>query len=506
MIPLTLGEVAAATGGRLTGSADPAAVVDAVATDSRAAGPGVLFVAIAGERVDGHDFALPAVGAGAVAVLATREVGVPAVVVPGDVLDALADLARESLDRRRALSAAPPLDVVAVTGSSGKTSTKDLLAAVLSTAGPTVAPPGSFNNELGVPLTALEVGEGTRALVVEMGARGVGHIAALCRTTGPRVGAVLNVGSAHLGEFGGVEQIAQAKGELVEALPAAADGGVAVLNADDERVAAMASRTRAAVLRFGLGPDADVRAQDVVLDDRGRAAFTLVAPDGRAPVRLQLHGEHHVLNALATAGVAHACGLAVADVAAALGAATPMSRWRMEVTERPDGVTVVNDAYNANPESVRAALRALVAMAPGSRSASGQGRTWAVLGEMLELGEASTAEHDALGRLAVRLDVSRVVAVGDGARPVYTGALLEGSWGEEATWVPDADAAQALLDEQLRPGDVVLVKSSHSAGLRHLGDRLAATATGVPQDGAARAGAGPDAQDARAVLERGDRA
>jgi len=482
---MSLGDVAAAVGGQLTGSADAAALVSAVTTDSRAAGPGTLFVAIAGERVDGHDFALPAVGAGAVAVLASREVGVPAVVVPGSVLDALADLARESLARRRGLDGAAPLDVVGVTGSSGKTSTKDLLAQVLATAGPTVAPPGSFNNELGVPLTALAVEEDTRFLVVEMGARGVGHIAALCAITGPRVGAVLNVGSAHLGEFGGVEEIARAKGELVEALPAAADGGVAVLSADDERVAAMASRTAAAVVRFGLAPEADVRAEDVVLDDRGRASFALVAPEGSAPVTLALHGEHHVLNALATAAVARASGLAVADVARALSAATAASRWRMEVTERPDGVTVVNDAYNANPESVRAALRALVAMARG-------GRTWAVLGEMLELGEASTAEHDALGRLAVRLDVSRVVAVGDGARPLYTGALLEGSWGEEATWVPDAEAAAALLADQLRPGDVVLVKSSHAVGLHRLGDLLAGAGGSVPQDGAAR--------------ERGDRA
>ncbi|SDQ53675.1 UDP-N-acetylmuramoyl-tripeptide--D-alanyl-D-alanine ligase [Quadrisphaera sp. DSM 44207] len=469
MIPIALGDVAAATGGRLAGGADAEALVTSVVPDSRAAAPQALFVAVPGEHVDGHDYALPAIGAGAVAVLAEREVGVPAVVVPGAVRDALAALAREVLARRRALAAstAGPFDVVAVTGSSGKTSTKDLLAAVLGTAGPTVAPPGSFNNELGVPLTALTVAEDTRFLVVEMGARGVGHIAALCATTAPRVGAVLNVGSAHLGEFGGVEAIARAKGELVEALPAAADGGVAVLNADDARVAAMAQRTRAAVLRFGAGGQGDVRAQDVRLDALGRASFTLLAPDGSAPVALRLHGEHHVANALAAAAVAHAVGLPVAQVAQALGAAGAASRHRMEVTERPDGVTVVNDAYNANPESVRAALRALVAM-------GGRGRTWAVLGEMLELGDAATAEHDAVGRLAVRLDVSRLVAVGAGARAVYTGALLEGSFGDEAAWVPDADAAEALLAAELRPGDVVLVKSSHGAGLRHLGDRLAA--------------------------------
>jgi UDP-N-acetylmuramoyl-tripeptide--D-alanyl-D-alanine ligase len=488
VIAMALGDVAAATGGRLAGDADPDATATGVSTDSRAVASGDLFAAVVGERADGHDFARAALGAGAVAVLAEREVGVPAVVVPGGALAALADLAAENLARRRALAAGPgvpgaPFDVVAVTGSSGKTSTKDLLAAVLGALGPVVAPPGSFNNELGVPLTALRVDEGTRSLVVEMGARSVGHIAALCRTTSPRVGAVLNVGSAHLGVFGSPEAVAAAKGELVEALPDAADGGVAVLNADDPRVRAMASRTRAAVLTFGLDPGADVRAEGVELDALGRASFTLVTAAGRAPVSLRLHGEHHVANALAAAAVASAVGVGLEDTARALSAAQAASRWRMEVTRRPDGVTVVNDAYNANPESVRAALRALVAMrsagGPAGPGGGAAGRTWAVLGEMLELGDASRTEHDAVGRLAVRLDVSRLVAVGEGARAVHTGALLEGSWGSESVWVPDADAAEELLAAELRPGDVVLVKSSRDAGLRWLGERLAAAGGGA---------------------------
>jgi UDP-N-acetylmuramoyl-tripeptide--D-alanyl-D-alanine ligase len=368
--------------------------------------------------------------------------------------------------------------VVAVTGSSGKTSTKDLLAAVIAPLGPVVAPPGSFNNELGVPLTLLRVEEGTRTLVVEMGARGRGHIAHLCELAHPRVGAVLNVGSAHVGEFGSPEAIAVAKGELVEALPPAGgagaglrDGGVAVLNADDHRVAAMAERTRARVVTVGWGGGADVRAEDVRVDDRGRPSFTLVTELGgeraSADVSMQLHGEHHVSNALAAAACALAVGVGLADVAAALSTARAASRWRMEVTERPDGVVVVNDAYNANPESVKAALRALKAMRrPG-------GRTWAVIGEMLELGDTARDEHDAVGRYAVRLDVSRLVAVGEGARPVHTGAVLEGSYADESAWVPDSEAAHALLEAELRPGDVVLVKSSHGAGLLHLGDRLA---------------------------------
>ncbi|PWJ53680.1 UDP-N-acetylmuramoyl-tripeptide--D-alanyl-D-alanine ligase [Quadrisphaera granulorum] len=474
MIPIALGDVAAATGGRLTGGADPAAVVSGVVIDSRAASGGDLFAAVPGERVDGHDYAATALGAGAVAVLAERDLGddVPAVVVPGRVLDALPALAAEVLARRHQLPT--PFDVVGVTGSSGKTSTKDLLAAVLAPLGPVVAPPGSFNNELGVPLTLLRVDEQTRTLVVEMGARGIGHIAHLCELAHPRVGAVLNVGSAHVGEFGSPEAIAVAKGELVEALPPAAeagagllDGGVAVLNADDHRVAAMATRTRARVLTFGWGASADVRAEDVRVDELGRPAFALHAQGASAQVSMQLHGEHHVSNALAAAACALAVGVELDDVAAALSTARAASRWRMEVTERPDGVVVVNDAYNANPESVRAALRALKAMhRPG-------GRTWAVIGEMLELGDTARDEHDAVGRYAVRLDISRLVAVGKGARPVHTGAVLEGSYADESMWVADIEAAEALLAQELRPGDVVLVKSSNGAGLMHLGDRLA---------------------------------
>ena len=465
MIALSLRDVAEATGGRLGGGADPAAsVTGPVVVDSRAASPGALFVALQGERTDGHEHAAAAVAAGAVAVLAERELDVACVVVPPPTaVEALGRLARAVLDRL------PDVAVVGLTGSSGKTSTKDLLAGVLAGAAPTVAAAGSFNNEIGLPLTVLRADERTRYLVLEMGARGRGHIAALCASAPPRVGVVLNVGSAHVGEFGGRDEIARAKGELVEALPAATEGGLAVLNADDALVAAMAARTSARVVTFGETSGADVRAVDVDLDDRGRAQFTLEAGGRSGRVQLRLHGEHHVGNALAAAAAAlslGAPGLDVPAVAAALSAAEAASRWRMEVTERPDGVTVVNDAYNANPESVRAALKALVAIGRGRR-------TWAVLGEMLELGSASAVEHDAIGRLAVRLDVSRLVAVGEGARAVHTGAVHEGSWGEESVYVPDAEEAYELLTEQLRPGDVVLVKSSHSIGLRVLGDRLA---------------------------------
>jgi UDP-N-acetylmuramoyl-tripeptide--D-alanyl-D-alanine ligase len=422
-------------------------VTGPVVVDSRRVRPGSLFTAVVGERVDGHDFADVAIDAGAVAVLASRPVDAPAVVV-GDVVAALGRLARAVVDRL------PATVVVGITGSSGKTSTKDLLAQVLERLGPTVAPAGSFNNEIGLPLTVLRAEEATRHLVLEMGARGHGHVAYLCGIAPPRIGVVLNVGSAHLGEFGGREEVAKAKGELVEALP---PDGLAVLNADDPNVAAMAARTAARTVAFGLSPDADVRATGVRME-AGLPAFTLTTPEGSAPVRLRLYGEHHVSNALAAACVARELGMGVDQVAVALSEATARSRWRMEVTERADGVTVVNDAYNANPESMRAALSALLALAAGRR-------TWAVLGEMRELGETAGDEHEALGRLAVRLGVSRLVAVGEGAARVHAGAELEGSTGEESVFVPDADGAVELLRREVAPGDVVLVKASRAAGL-----------------------------------------
>ncbi|HEX2363245.1 MAG TPA: UDP-N-acetylmuramoyl-tripeptide--D-alanyl-D-alanine ligase [Jiangellaceae bacterium] len=456
MISLSLVDVATATGGHLDGGADPQALISGpVVVDSRAVVPGGLFVAVRGERVDGHEFAAAAVAAGAIAVMGERTVGVPAIVV-ADSVTALGSLARSVVER---LGQA---DVVAVTGSSGKTGTKDLLSQVLAARGPLIAPLGSFNTEIGVPLTILGADSGTRTLVLEMGARGVGHIAYLCDIARPSVGIVLNVGSAHLGEFGDREAIARAKAELVEALPA---DGTAVLNGDDPLVRRMAERTAARVVMVGESVHADLRAEDVTLDDSGHPSFTLVAPDGTATLKLNLVGEHHVGNALATAGAAHALGLGVDLIAAELGKARALSRWRMEVTERSDGVTVVNDAYNANPESMRAALKALVAMA-------GERRTWAVLGEMRELGEASSAEHDAVGRLAVRLDVNRLVAIGSAARPTHLGAAHEGSWADEAAWVPDVETALDLLREQLRPGDIVLVKASRAVGLERLAEEL----------------------------------
>ncbi|MFH8555250.1 UDP-N-acetylmuramoyl-tripeptide--D-alanyl-D-alanine ligase [Streptomyces celluloflavus] len=461
MISLSLAEIARIVGGQQHDIPDAEVqVTGPVAKDSREVRPGGLFVAFAGERVDGHDFARRAVEAGAVAVLAARPVGVPAIVVD-DVVGALGALARTVVERLGAT-------VVALTGSAGKTSTKDLIAQLLQRCGPTVWPEGNLNNEIGLPLTALRAEADTRHLVLEMGARGVGHIRYLAELTPPRIGVVLNVGTAHIGEFGGREQIAQAKGELVEALP---EDGLAVLNADDPYVRAMAPRTKARTLLFGEAADADVRAENVRLTDQGRPAFTLHTPSGCGDVTMRLYGEHHVSNALAAAAVAHELGMPADEIAVALSEAGTLSRWRMEVTERADGVTVVNDAYNANPESMRAALRALVAMGTAARTAGG--RTWAVLGEMAELGGDALAEHDAVGRLVVRLNVSKLVAVGGReAAWLDMGAKNEGSWGEESVHVSDAQAAVDLLRSELRPGDVVLVKASRSMGLERVAAAL----------------------------------
>ncbi|MER7819431.1 UDP-N-acetylmuramoyl-tripeptide--D-alanyl-D-alanine ligase [Streptomyces sp. NPDC096153] len=466
MIALSLAEIAEIVGGQPYDIPDPSVrVTGPVVRDSREVVPGSLFVAFVGARVDGHDYAADVVAAGAAAVLASRPVGVPAIVVD-DVQKALGALARAVVKRLGAT-------LVALTGSAGKTSTKDLIAQVLRRKAPTVFTPGSLNNEIGLPLTALSATDETGFLVLEMGARGIGHIRYLTELTPPRVGVVLNVGTAHIGEFGGREQIAEAKGELVETLPPAAEGGIAVLNADDPLVRAMSARTEARVVLFGESDEADVRAENVRLMPGGQPAFLLRTPSGCSDVTLRLYGEHHVSNALAAAAVAHELGMSVDEIATALSEAGTLSRWRMEVTERPDGVTVVNDAYNANPESMRAALRALAAMGTAAQAAGG--RTWAVLGPMAELGGEALAEHDAVGRLAVRLNVSKLVAVGGReASWLQLGAYNEGSWGEESVHVSDAQAAVDLLRRELRPGDVVLVKASRSAGLERIAEALLA--------------------------------
>lgn len=468
MIALSPREVAEATGGVLQGVPDATqsrVSLTGVVVDSRAARPGTIFVAIPGERVDGHGFAGSAVAAGCALVLCSRplvdeaDAPLPCVVVDDPVV-ALGALA--SWYRRERLTCS----VVAVTGSSGKTSTKDLIARVLAVAGATVSAQGSFNTEVGLPLTVLEADEHTRYLVLEMGMRGEGHIAYLVALVPPDIAVVLNVGSAHLGMLGSREAIARAKSELVRDLPASA---VAVLNADDHRVAAMAEQTQARVLTFGEALDADVRATEVRLDDRARACFTLTdARSGNsAEVCLALSGRHHVSNALAAAAVGLLSGLTAHQVAAALGDARPDSRWRMEVHQAAAGVIVVNDAYNANPESMRAALESLAAMAQGRR-------TWAVLGEMRELGDIAQEEHEAIGRAVAELGISRLLCVGAEASGMCRGASDVPGWAGEATQAADIDEAIGILCRQVEPTDIVLVKASRTIGLERVADALLA--------------------------------
>ncbi|WP_426511102.1 UDP-N-acetylmuramoyl-tripeptide--D-alanyl-D-alanine ligase [Dactylosporangium sp. McL0621] len=424
MIPLSLAQIAAVTGGTVCG--DPTLVVTGPAyLDSRAPHPGGLFVAIAGERADGHAFA-----AGARAVLGSRPTGRPTVVVADPVV-ALGRLARHVV-------AAVAPTVLAVTGSHGKTTTKDYLAALLPGA---VATAGNQNNELGVPLTALRLRPRDEFLVLELGARGVGHLAYLCDIAPPHIGAVLGVGSAHVGAFGSLELTAAAKGELPAALPGA---GVAVLNADDPRVAGMPTPAR--VLTFGLR--GDVTWRDVRLDRLARPSFALGYAGAWQPVRLRQSGAHQVVNAAGAAAVALAAGGDLPAIARRLGAVERASPMRMAVSRRDDGPIVIDDTYNANPESMRAALRALVSIGRGRA-----GRTVAVLGEMRELGPASAAAHAEVGAFARAAGVDVVLAVGAAAHPA--GGIGLG----------DIPAAVAWLEEHLGPDDTVLVKASRAAGL-----------------------------------------
>ena len=481
MIPLRVSQVATVLDADVRPAAgaptDLGREVVHVTADSRAVAPGSLFVALPGERVDGHTFVATAFAQGAAAVLVSHPVGEasgPQLVV-ADPLVALGRLARYVVDRLRADGRGPDgLRVVGITGSQGKTSTKDLLGAVLAAAGPAVAPVGNLNNELGVPLTVLRVDANAQALVVEMGARGIGHIAYLCGIAPPDVAVVLNVGHAHVGEFGGREAIAQAKGELVEAL---GPDGAAVLNEADPRVRAMRSRTRARVLPYAVGerpdsPDA-VWADGLVGDERGRYSFTLhrsFTPPGRqdaveasARVSLRGTGRHQVGNATAAAAAAFALDLPVDEVAAALSGAEPASRWRMEVHDRADGVRVVNDSYNANPASMAAAVETLAELGRG------RGRTWAVLGDMLELGSEAPALHAALAVQLAAVGVDEVVALGE------FGPLLVADQPGRARVARDTAEAAAWVRAEVAPGDVVLVKASRGLALNLVADEILRT-------------------------------
>ena len=474
MIPLAAPEIAALVSGTFHAGSGAARAVDlphrdaadvpvvtAPATvDSRRVEQGGLFVAMRGQRHDGHDFAAQAMQAGAAAILGERPTGLPTIVVK-DVVSALGVLARAVLGR---LS----LHVIGLTGSSGKTTTKDMLTQILERHGPTVATEGSYNNEIGLPLTVLRADPATRYLVLEMGAARPGDLRYLAGIAPPQFGMVLNVGRAHLDTMGGLDVTAATKAELVEALPPASRGGFAVLNAADPRVAAMATRTRGHVVAFDERPnpahaDAEVRAERMRLDGAGRARFTLVTPAGRTPLALSLIGAHQVANALAAAAMAGVLGVGTDDIGCALSEARPRSADRLAVTERADGVTVVNDAYNANPESTAAGLRALRAMANGRRKI-------AVLGEMSGQSAHFDERHAELGQLAAELGFSVLITVGN-ARPAAAGARAADPGITVAT-VPDRQAALPVVQSLLRPGDIVLIKACHAVGLSQLAAAL----------------------------------
>jgi UDP-N-acetylmuramoyl-tripeptide--D-alanyl-D-alanine ligase len=424
--------------------------------------PGSIFVAKPGAETDGHRFVGAAVEAGAVLAIVEHPVDVAVTqIVVADAVVALGELARDVVSRVRAGGA---LRIVGITGSNGKTTTKNFLARILAEEGETVAPVASFNNEVGAPVTMLRVTHDTRFLVSEFGAAAPGSIARLAGLVEPDLVIVLMVGMAHAGGFGGIEATAKAKAELITA---ARVPGTAVLNVDDPRVSAMQEPARDRGLRvvgFGQGPAADVRASDIVVTASGTHCVVTVG-EQRLPLQLRVLGAHHVTNALAAVAAAVELGVAATDAIARLETVEIAERWRMQPMGN-DRVRIINDAYNASPDSMAAALRTLAQITEPHE------RTVAVLGAMSELGESAGEEHDRIGLLAVRLNIRRIVVVGPEARRLYLAAVGEGSWDSEAVHLPDQEAAFEYLRTELRDGDRVLVKSSNSVGLRHLGDRL----------------------------------
>lgn len=461
MIKLTLGEIANAISADLIGDSE-IVVSSSVETDSRLIKPGSLFFAKPGEETDGHLFIGKALEAGAVAAVVEHKVTdeIPQLIVRDSVI-ALGLLAKYVVSKVKQQGA---LKVIGVTGSNGKTTTKNMLREVLSTMGETIAPDESYNNEVGAPYSMLRINEETKFLVVEMGAGGFGSIRYLAQMAEPDLAIELKVGLAHAGEFGGIENTERIKAELVEEISAE---GKVLLNSDDERVLKMAKKTRGEVFTFGLAGESLYRATDVNVDITG-TTFTFNTPDGMAePVHLQILGEHHVYNALAALATGELLGADRTSAIKALELMRLAEKWRMELTVTPRGLTVINDAYNASPDSMRAALQTLAQLGRQSKK-----KTVVVLGEMAELGEYSGYEHDALGRLAVRLNLGQVVVVGKNAKLIHMGASQEGSWDGESKYFDEISDALGYLREMLTGDEIVLVKSSKSANLRYLGDDL----------------------------------
>ena len=461
MIKLSLEEISAALDGEIY-APDAAAgliVSGSVETDSRLVTPGGLFFARPGEVTDGHLFVGAALESGAVAAVVGHRVdsSIPQIVV-ADVTLALGKLAKFVLARVREKSA---LKVIGITGSNGKTTTKNMLREILSQVGETIAPIESFNNEVGAPISILKADFDTRFLVVELGAGGPGSISYLADIAQPDIGVLLKVGLAHVGEFGGIEGTVKIKAELASALTATA---LFVGNADDGYIRDMP--TVAKQVWFGTAPDAGYRASDLQLSISG-TRFEMHWPGAESErITLKILGEHHVMNALAACAVADQLGVDRGTIKFALESMPLAERWRMQLTNRADGISVINDAYNASPDSTKAALQTLAQLGKSGR------RTIAVLGEMAELGAFSREQHDAIGRIVVRLNIDQLVVVGQAAKLIHMGAEQEGSWGGESKYFDSIAEALAYVRGMLVAGDIVLVKSSKSANLRHLGDDL----------------------------------
>jgi UDP-N-acetylmuramoyl-tripeptide--D-alanyl-D-alanine ligase len=453
---LTRAWVAEVTGGRPVGHDTEAAVGTGIAFDSRALVPGEVFVAVRAER-DGHDFVADAIGRGAPFAIVEHAVGDAKAVVVPDVAEALFALARAGRDRLDAR-------VVGITGSVGKTSTKDLTAAAVGAARRTHAAPASFNNEIGVPVTVLGAPADTEVLIVEMGARFAGNIDALAALVDPEIGVITNIGVNHAEHLGGPEGVARVKGELLDALP---PHGLAVLDASSAAGPDQRARTVASIVTVGTGADADVRIGAVTLDERLRPRFRLDTPWGSATVVLAARGAHQAANGAQAAAVALHLGVPLDGVVDALARAEA-SAWRMEVVEAPGGVTVINDAYNASPVATIAALDALAAL-------GGATRRIAVLGEMRELGALSETEHARVGRAVARVGVDVLVAVGPATAPLVEAAQRDAGTALTVHRVADATAARALVADLVAPGDVVLVKASRAVGLEAVAAALSAS-------------------------------
>jgi len=459
MISLSAARIGEIVGGRVLGSPD-VMISSGVETDSRRIEPGFLFVAKPGEQTDGHLFVSAAKASGAVAALVQHEVSdnITQIVVP-DVVAALGLLATAVLDQLREQG---NLTVIGVTGSNGKTSTKNMLRAALETFGETIAPRESFNNEVGAPISMLLAKPSTKYLVVELGAGGLGSIDYLAKMCKPDIGVELKVGLAHAGEFGGIEVTARIKAELIKHIR---PEGLLVYNGDDSYCREMATEFPGKSVSFGAN-SADYQLTDSQLSLDGTSGTVRFSNGETKELTLQILGEHQMMNALATIAVCDSLGLSRDRVFEALKALPLAERWRMQLQER-EGIAIINDAYNASPDSTKAALQTLAVL--GRQTGR---RTIAVLGEMAELGEFSVHEHDSIGRLVVRLNIDQLVVVGAGAKLIHMGATQEGSWDGESKFFERIDEALEAVREMLRLGDIVLVKSSKSANLRHLGDAL----------------------------------